>query len=106
VSIIHRTLRATRSLARTSLGAAFRFLGPVAGSIRGELSKQETVRALAKAVVVGGATRATLWASLTAPDALSGVVVPLAAAALTGVLDALGRLQQGDPPRSHSSSRR
>ena len=74
-----------------------RFLGPVAGAIKGELSKQETVRALTKAVVVGAATRASMVATIREPDVLTDVVVPLAAAAFTGVLDALSRLQQGDP---------
>jgi hypothetical protein len=74
-----------------------RFLGPVAGAIKGELSKQETVRALTKAVVVGAATKASMFATIQQADVLTDVVVPLAAAAFTGILDALSRLQQGDP---------
>lgn len=73
------------------------FLGPVAGAIKGELSKQETVRALTKAIVVGAATRASMAATIQEPDVLTDVIVPLAAAAFTGILDALSRLQQGEP---------
>jgi|GEM_PF-3222265 len=73
------------------------FLGPVAGAIKGELSKQETARALVKALVVGVATRASLAATIQQPDVLADVVVPLAAAGFTGALDALSRLEQGNP---------
>lgn len=76
---------------------AAQFLGPVAGAIQGELSKQETARALAKAMVVGLATRASLAATIREPEVMGDVIVPLAAAAFTGILDALSRLQQGAP---------
>lgn len=77
--------------------ASVRFLGPVANAVRGELSKPEIVRAIAKATVVGGVTGASMAATIKSPDTLTDVVVPLAAAVFTGVLDALSRLQQGEP---------
>lgn len=73
-----------------------RFLGPVANAVHGEISKQETVRALTKAMVVGAVTRASLAATIQQADVLTDVVVPLAAALFTGILDALSRLQQGE----------
>jgi hypothetical protein len=92
-------LRSTTAHLRLAAASALRFFGPVAGAVKGQISKEEWVRAATKAVVVAGATRATLWASLTAPDALSDVVVPVAAAALAGALDALSRYHQGDTLR-------
>jgi hypothetical protein len=76
--------------------AIVRFFGPVAGAVRGELSKEERLRALSKALVVGAATRASLWSTLSAPETLSDLIVPLTAAALAGLLDAVSRLQQGE----------
>ncbi len=55
------------------------------------------MRGLTKAVVVGAVTRASMAATIQRTDVLTDVVVPLAAAAFTGILDALSRLQQGDP---------
>jgi hypothetical protein len=77
--------------------ALAKLVGPVAGAVHGELSKPEVVRSLTKAVVVGAATRASMFATVRDPEFLTDVVVPLAAAAFTGVLDALSRLQQGEP---------
>ncbi|AGA28401.1 hypothetical protein [Singulisphaera acidiphila] len=77
--------------------ATIDFLGPVAGAIHGQLSRPEIARAAAKAGVVAVATGASMAATLKNPDTLSELVVPLAAAAFTGVLDAVSRLKQGDP---------
>lgn len=77
--------------------AAVRFLGPVAGAVQGTLSKPEIVRALAKATVVGTATRTSMTAVMRDQETLTEVVVPLAAAVFTGVMDALGSLGHGDP---------
>jgi len=85
--------------------AVVHFLGPVAGAIKGELSKQETARALVKALVVGVATRASLAATIQQPDVLADVVVPLAAAGFTGALDALSRLEQGNPKPTSTGER-
>jgi len=41
-------------------------------------------------------TRASMAATIQQADVLTDVVVPLAAAAFTGILDALSRLQQGE----------
>lgn len=79
------------------LRSTLTFLGPVAGAVHGELSKQETARAIVKAFVVGAATRASMAATIRQSDFLTDVIVPLAAAAFTGALDALSRLQQGEP---------
>lgn len=77
--------------------ATIDFLGPVAGAIHGQLSRPEIARAAAKAGVVAVATGASMAATLKNPETLSELVVPLAAAAFTGVLDAVSRLKQGDP---------
>ncbi|SIN70848.1 hypothetical protein SAMN05444166_0299 [Singulisphaera sp. GP187] len=81
----------------TAVERAIRFLGPVANAVHGEISKQETVRALTKAVIVGAVTRASMAATIQRQEVLTDVVVPLAAAVFTGLLDALSRLQQGEP---------
>lgn len=73
-----------------------RYLGPVASAVHGELSKPEIARAAVKALLTGGATWGTMQVSITDPDTLNSFVIPVTAAAFTGVMDAMSRLEQGD----------
>lgn len=74
-----------------------RYLGPVASAVHGELSKPEIARAAMKAVITGGATWGTMKVSITDPDTITSLVIPVTAAAFTGVMDAMSRLEQGKP---------
>lgn len=86
------------TLRRHALGAAraaYRFCGPVAGAVQGELSKEERVRAISKAVIFGATSGTTLLATIRHPDTLTEVVVPLVTAALAGAMDAMFHHQTG-----------
>lgn len=72
-----------------------RFMGPVAGAVHGELSKPEVARSVVKAVVVAAGTKASMTATITQPNVVTDIVVPLGAAILTGTMDAMSRLEQG-----------
>jgi hypothetical protein len=80
-----------------------RYLGPVANAVHGELSKPEVARALVKALVTGAGTWGTMRVAITSPDTLTDVVIPTAAAALTGIMDAMSRLEQGMPKSTSTS---
>lgn len=75
--------------------AAFRFFGPVAGSVKGRLSGDEVHRALAKAVVAAGTGAGAASRILKDPDVLAVVVIPAIVGAVVGLLDAISRYQQG-----------
>lgn len=76
-----------------------RFLGPVAGSVQGELCKEERQRVLVKMLVMGVVTGVPVWSSNDS-EYLTDLVIPVGVAALTGVVDAKRRLNQGEtkPP--------
>jgi hypothetical protein len=67
----------------------------VAGSIKGELSKEERVRTITKAAIFGATSGVSLVTTLRQPDTLAEVVVPLVTAALAGAMDALFHHQIG-----------
>lgn len=99
---MNRRLVIYRRRAARTLHAIYAWCGPVAGSIKGELSKEERVRAISKAVLFGATSGTTILATLKQPDTLTEVVVPLVTATLAGVMDALFHHQLGtegtEPP--------
>jgi hypothetical protein len=92
---VTRYLHIFRHRAARIARAAYRWCGPVAGSIRGELSKEERVRAISKAMLFGVTSGTTLLATIKQPDTVTEVVVPLVTAALAGLLDAVFHHQTG-----------
>jgi hypothetical protein len=89
---------------KSGVAAVLRFFGPAADAVKGELSKREVMQALSKAAISGWTTKVALTASLTAPEPLAVVWIPLAAAAATGILDSISRYHQGEAKSPESKA--
>lgn len=79
---------------------AWRYLGPAATAVRGQIGQDEWKRVATKATVAFVTAKATLSATLHDAEFLASVVVPTAIAVLTGFLDAAMHHQSGaeSPP--------
>ncbi len=96
---------------RTFYRGFCRWFGPVAGAIKGEVSKEERKRVLAKAAITYGTTWAGLKRAMHDADVVAEFFLPLATAAVVAWLETVSRKEQGEektcpdtPPTAEPSS--
>ncbi len=99
---VKRHLHAIKHRAYRAGLAVYRFCGPMAGAVRGEMGKDEWKRTAAKALAAYVTSDTTLRATLKDPDVITLVVVPLGSAILMGACDAAFQKQVGNAPTDAS----